>query len=213
MLSKFPKIETLQNFQVVFWDLDNTIYEYEPAHKVALKVALQQFSKIFNCDIEKGKEYYSVARIEINTRLHGQASSHSRLLYFKEMIQNIGSTKIAKALVLEKTYWDTFLKNMEVDNVAFTLIQQLYKKGIPQAIITDLTTQIQLQKIKQLKLEKYFQLILTSEEAGIEKPNAQIFEMAMAKMDVKPSNCCMIGDNIKTDGGAENIGIKTFIVK
>jgi HAD superfamily hydrolase (TIGR01549 family) len=212
MASKFPQIETLQKFQVVFWDLDNTIYEYEPAHKVSLSAALKQFSDLFSCDVEICKEYYAVARKEINSRLHGQAASHSRLLYFKEMIQNIGSKKIAMALILEKTYWKTFLKNLEVNIEALTLIKKLHIKGIPQAIITDLTTQIQLQKLKQLKLEKYFSLVLSSEEAGIEKPNASIFEMAVAKMNVKAINCCMIGDNIKTDGGAEKIGMSVFIV-
>ncbi len=209
----FPKINELEQYQVVFWDLDNTIYPYEPAHKVALKHSLKQFADYFQMDVTTAKEYYTTARKEINTRLHGQAASHSRLLYFKEMIQNLRNNYIvSNALKFEKLYWNTFLNEIKVDKNALILIQQLYAKGKQQVIITDLTTQIQLQKIKQLKLEKYFQLILTSEEAGVEKPNAKIFEMALAKMNVKPQKCCIIGDNIKTDGGAEKLGIKTYIV-
>ena len=211
-MPQFPSIETLKNFKVVFWDLDNTIYAYEPAHQAALKVALKEFSELFEADANTSKEYYAVARAEINKRLHGQAASHSRLLYFKEMIQNMGSSKISKAVNLEKIYWNAFLKHMKMNEEALDLIKKLYENSIPLAVITDLTTQIQLKKMKHLKLEKYFSLIISSEEAGVEKPNAKIFKMAMSKMKVKPNKCCIIGDNIKTDGGGEPLGMKVFII-
>jgi len=212
-VAKFPKIEELKQFEVVFWDLDNTIYPYDPAHKVAWEITLKLFAKKFNLDIETSRANYAVARNEINNRLHGQAASHSRLLYFKEMIQNIGKVEqISSALMFEKTYWNSFLKQMQINKNALKIIEVLYANGIPQVIITDLTTQIQLKKLKQLKIAKYFKWMLTSEEAGIEKPNPKIFEMALVKMNVKSEKCCFIGDNIKTDGGAARVGIKTYII-
>ena len=87
---------------------------------------------------------------------------------------------------------------MQIDKEALALIKKLYKKNIPLGIITDLTTQIQLQKMKQLKIEKYFRHIITSEEAGIEKPDAFIFNFALDKFDVAANETALIGDNIKT---------------
>jgi putative hydrolase of the HAD superfamily len=208
-LAKFPILNELLQYKVVFFDLDNTIYAYEPTHQAALKKALQQFEKDFDVSEESALEYYRKARKTINERLLGQAASHSRLLYFKEMIGSLQITnQYSDALKFEKIYWQHFLSVMTIDQQALKLIKQLYHHKIPLGIITDLTTQIQLQKMKKLKIEKYFIHLITSEEVGIEKPDKAIFNYALQQFNVKASQAVLIGDNIKTDGGSEAAGIK-----
>ena len=51
--------------------------------------------------------------------------------------------------------------------------------GIPMVIVTDLTAQIQFRKIVYFGLDRYFDFVVTSEEAGQDKPNAAPFELAM----------------------------------
>lgn len=119
-----------------------------------------------------------------------------------------GDRANSDALKFEKTYWQHFLLVMTIDTSALKLIKQLSKKGIPMGIITDLTTQIQLQKMKKLKIEKYFRYVITSEEVGVEKPSPVIFRYALEKFAVKADKTVLIGDNAKTDGGSEAAGIK-----
>ena len=78
-------------------------------------------------------------------------------------------------------------------------------------IITDLTAEIQYRKIKKLKLTNLIDFIVTSEEAGIEKPSSNIFELALKKINLKSSEICMIGDSYEKDiVGGINLGIKSF---
>jgi len=212
-LPNFPNIKDLKHFEVVFFDLDNTIYAYDPAHKAALEATLIKFAYEHDIDMDTANNLYREARKVINHRLHGQAASHSRLLYFKEMIQALNHhTRFSDALQFEKIYWQHFLTEMQIFPEALKLIKQLSKRGIALGIITDLTTQIQLQKMKKLKLETYFKHLITSEEVGVEKPHSTIFYHALNLFDAKGEACAMIGDNTKTDQGAEQVGMQFFLV-
>lgn len=198
---------------MVFFDLDNTLYAYDPAHKAALEATLIKFAFEYDIDTETANNLYREARKIINQRLHGQAASHSRLLYFKEMLVALNHhTRFSDALQFEKIYWQHFLTEMQIFPEALKLIKQLNKRGIALGIITDLTTQIQLQKMKKLKLESYFQHIITSEEVGVEKPHSTIFYHALNLFNSKGEACAMIGDNTKTDQGAEQVGMQFFLV-
>jgi putative hydrolase of the HAD superfamily len=78
-------------------------------------------------------------------------------------------------------------------------------------LVTDLTAHIQYRKIHKLKLNQYCQSIVTSEEAGKEKPNPLMFKLALQKLNLKSSEVCMIGDNFKKDiFGANSLNIHTI---
>lgn len=209
----FPDYKELLQYEVVFFDLDNTIYQYEPAHQPALNVTLRRFAEHYQLEENFVSDLYNISRKRIHERLHGQASSHSRLLYFKEMIAGLEKTRnFSDALTFEKTYWQHFLSVMTIDQGALNLIKKLHRKNIPMGIITDLTTQIQLQKMKKLKIEKYFRHVITSEETGIEKPDPAIFRFALHKFGANADQSIMIGDNAKTDKGSEAIGMKCILI-
>ena len=123
-MAVFPSHKELLPYDVVFFDLDNTIYPYEPAHQSALNIALQLFGTKYKLDESAVKDLYKEARSAINKRLHGQASSHSRLLYFKEMLIALNhNTQYSDALQFEKIYWTHFLSEMQVFPEALKLIE------------------------------------------------------------------------------------------
>ena len=84
--------------------------------------------------------------------------------------------------------------------------------GIPTAIVTDLTAQIQFRKVVYFGLDQYFDCIVTSEEAGFDKPHEAPFKIALQKMRPKGNNIWMIGDNPVNDirGARENISATTI---
>jgi putative hydrolase of the HAD superfamily len=67
---------------------------------------------------------------------------------------------------------------------------------------------VQKVKLKSNNLDKYFQTITTSEEAGAKKPNPKIFLYALNKAEAIPEESLMIGDDYEVDiVGAKNVGI------
>lgn len=53
-----------------------------------------------------------------------------------------------------------------------------------------------------------FSVIVDSQEAGIEKPDRRIFEIALDQLDLSPAECLYVGDSLRRDRtGARNAGI------
>ena len=73
-------------------------------------------------------------------------------------------------------------------------------------ICTDLTAHIQHRKIRKLGLSEWIDEIVTSEEAGAEKPNEKIYQMILKKLKTSPENTIFVGDDLEKDvkGGIEN---------
>lgn len=198
---------------MVFFDLDNTLYHYDKSHEIALaKTSSKAFSLVGLKD-RQFQEALSAAKLNIKKRLGNTAASHSRLLYFKEAIElsGLGSQPLA-ALELEQSYWSSFLASMDLFDQAIDFLEDLRVAGVPMILVTDLTTQIQLRKISYLGLEKYFDVVVTSEEAGAEKPEAAPFLLALDRFGPIEGSIWFIGDNPHKDtlGAREHLGAITF---
>lgn len=184
----------------VLFDTDNTLYSYDPAHRMAMDAVRLKAFRLFGIEGEKFDETFEMARDHIKERLRNTASSHSRLLYFQRMLELMGlGSQVLLALDLEQTYWRTFLSNAKLFEGVKEFLDELRIAGIPSAIVTDLTAQIQFRKIVYFGLDQYFDFIVTSEEAGFDKPHPAPFEIAFQKMQPKGSCVWMVGDNPKTD--------------
>ena len=77
--------------------------------------------------------------------------------------------------------------------------------------MTDMQYLYQSMKIQKMNLTHLIDFLITSEEAGKEKPNIEIFNLALLKMKLKPNDVIMIGDSYKKDIiGAKNAGIESI---
>ena len=186
-------------------DLDNTLYSYETAHNKAMEAVYNYLSKDYSKEeIEKN---FNIAREQIHNELKNTASSHNRLLYFQRMNELLGNENILCAKVLYKIYWNNFIDNMTLYDGVREFLKTNQDKKI--CLVTDLTAYIQYRKIEKLNLEKYIKFLVTSEEAGVEKPGRKIFELALKKLKLNAHEVCMIGDSYEKDiKGAINMGIK-----
>lgn len=189
-------------------DLDNTLYDYSISHAYAKKSVVQHCEAEFNIDETVILSAYEKARKKVHNELSETAASHNRLLYFQNMCEMLTINPIKQSLKLYNIYWDTFLENITPFGGVYELLEK-YQNKI--CLVTDLTAHIQYRKIEKLKLNKYCQSLVTSEEAGKDKPNPLMFKLALQKLNLKPSEVCMIGDNFKKDiCGANNLNIHTI---
>jgi len=196
------------------FDTDNTLYPYQPAHAAAQSAVREKFTKTFSVSPHDFDKAFYQARTEVKSRLMYTASSHSRLLYLQRMLEILGlGSQVLLALDFEQTYWRTFLSNAILFDGVKELLDDIRLLGIPTAIVTDLTAQIQFRKVVYFGLDNYFDYIVTSEEAGFDKPHEAPFQIAIQKM--RPHGNCiwMIGDNPINDikGSRETINSVTLL--
>jgi len=210
-LLKQELFETLPN--AVLFDTDNTLYPYIPAHTVAHNAVREKVISTFSIKRVEFDNVFNEARKQVKLSLKNTASSHSRLLYLQKMLELMGlGSQVLLALDFEQTYWRTFLSNAILFDDVKELLDDLRLLGIPIAIVTDLTAQIQFRKIVYFGLDHYFDYIVTSEETGLDKPNKLIFEAALDKLQPKGDCVWMIGDNPVNDicGARESINAVTI---
>lgn len=205
ILTKKPK--------AVLIDTDNTLYEYEPAHKIAIKNVSNKINKLFDISYPEFKRIYKRSKQEIKSQLGNSASSHSRLLYFQRFLEITGhKVNLMLALDLEQTYWRTFLANAPLFESVKEFLEIIKNEKIPIAVVTDLTSHIQLRKLTYFNLQDTFDAVVCSEEVGFDKPNKANFELALKKLNLNSSDeVWMIGDNSSTDIlGGRSIQAITF---
>lgn len=213
MIEIFAKDRFSQLPDAILFDTDNTLYPYDPAHQAALKAVKDKVVNTFSIRPEDFDLAFNEARAQIKERLKNTASSHSRLLYMQRMLEIMGlGSQVLLALDFEQTYWRTFLSNAILFEGVKELLDDLRLLGIPTAIVTDLTAQIQFRKVVYFGLDHYFDFIVTSEEAGYDKPHKAPFQIALDKMQPKGSVIWMIGDNPLNDikGAREKINAITI---
>lgn len=198
--------------KAIVFDLDNTIYDYDKCHEKAmteLKIACMNQFTISEHVFEENFEY---AKKLVKKRLENTGSSHNRMLYIQSFLELIGEKPAIYALDLYNVYWDTMLANMIPFPYVIPLFIELKKKNIKIAVLTDLTVHIQHRKLKKLGIAQYVDVLVTSEEAGVEKPDLKMFKLVKEKLNMKSEELFMVGDSKKKDiQGAETAGIKGIL--
>jgi putative hydrolase of the HAD superfamily len=195
----------------VLLDLDNTLYDYQSAHGPAFASVMGYYAKLFKLPEEDLAKAYMESREAINDRLRGTAASHNRLLYFQGMCERLGIHPVPHALESHEMYWDLYIDNAVLE----AGVEDFFMKcrGASVALLTDLTADVQYRKIHRLGLERHIDYVVTSEEAGKEKPDPEMFHLALAKMKLVAEDVCMIGDNYEKDmAGAVALNIRGFWV-
>lgn len=213
MISKWSQINTNEVLGILC-DLDNTLYEYDSCNAAGIQACREIVFSEYGIQPMEFDQIWKKSRESIHLQLPDFAAGHSRLLYaqkFSEIYFGVTNSKFS--LQLEDIYWNTFLEQMTWISEAETFLLNASESGKRICIITDLTTQIQMRKWEKLEIGRFANFLVSSEEAGLEKPSNVIFNLALDKMGLKPDQVIMIGDSEKKDiQGAKSLGIKAYLV-
>jgi putative hydrolase of the HAD superfamily len=202
------------SYEAVFVDLDNTLYPYVECNEAGKRAAFERAHELgYGLDRESFDDLYMEARSEVKRELAGTASAHERFLYFKRAIHiHTGSHGARDALALGEAYWNAYIEEMELFDGVVETLATLQDAGVAVAVVSNLTTRIQLEKVDELGIEEYVDLVVTSEETGREKPGSVMFTLPLAQLDLRPSEVVMVGDSVTADvEGGNAVGLTTVL--
>lgn len=195
------------------FDTDNTLYAYDEPHAAGMDAVKSKVVGMFSISEKDFEKSFHLAKQDVKKIINGTASSHSRLLYMQRMMEILGlGSQILMALDLEQTYWRTFLSKARLFSEVKELLDDIRILGKPAIVVTDLTAQIQFRKLVYFGLENSFNFVVTSEEAGFDKPHEAPFKIALGKANIENDDVWMIGDNPTNDilGSRVSIGATTI---
>lgn len=97
------------------------------------------------------------------------------------------------------------------DDVIPTL-DALREKGIRMAIISNWDVSLH-RVVEMLGLSPYFELVIASLEEGVEKPEPEIFKLALRKLSASPDVSLHVGDQPVDDlQGARQVGMRGLLI-
>lgn len=188
--------------RAVLLDLDNTVYPYEPCHEAGLRAARAVAAPLLGRwrDEQAFLADYTRARRLVKQRTGGQATAHSRLLYFKSMLETaLGHTAVDPTLELEAAYWRGYFATMRPDPACPELLAELRAHGVRTAWLSNFTTERQMLKLGALGLQDALDFLVTSGEADCEKPDRRLFDLALGMLGTEASQTWMVGDDPRDD--------------
>ena len=196
----------------IFFDLDRTLWDFEKnSHTTLLKLIKDfkliekgidnsvNFIKKYKIHNEKLWELYREDKIK-KEELRGKRFQLALAEY------DIDDSELAEQFGLAYT------QQSPLKTILFPYTHEvlLYlKKKYSLHIITNGFEEVQHIKLASSDLTQYFDVIVTSEQVGVKKPNAKIFEFALEQANADPEESIMIGDDFPVDVlGAEQIGMQ-----
>ena len=194
----------------LFFDLDNTIWDFNANSYDALQVALDRlelldpigsyddFFKIYSDVNEKLWEQY---------RQGTMTKKNLSIQRFEESFEIHGTPLPKGGATVNETYLMEMPLQTRLVDGARELLDHLHGK-YEMSVITNGFKEVQYDKIQKSGLSKYFKKIFISEEIGAQKPNKLIFEQAVKSMNARKKKSLMIGDSWDADIiGALNFGM------
>lgn len=196
--------------KAVIFDIDNTLYSYDDNHIYGMEALAAYCKDSFGITTEEMQTCYRKAgRIMADRIGTDTAAIHSRMLRVQCMLELLEQPLFPHAQNMYHAYWDAFLAHAKPSPGVLDFIRELKKRDICIGVGTDMTAYIQYEKLKVIGAAPYIDFVVTSEEAGAEKPHYHLFELCVEKAGVRPEECAFIGDNVKKDiEGAWECGLK-----
>ncbi|MEM2918624.1 MAG: TIGR02253 family HAD-type hydrolase [Candidatus Altiarchaeota archaeon] len=189
---------------MIFFDIDNTLYDstlqVEQARKNAVKAMIEAG---LNANQER-------ALNELRKIVKRHGSNYS--MHYNELVKKFNFEEnpriIAAGIV---AYHNTKLAFLTPFPETVPTLLKLRELGYKLGVITDGKAIKQWEKLIRLGLQHFFDLVLISEEIGIEKSDEKIFKFALEKIKCEPSEAIMVGDRLDKDIlGANKIGMLTI---
>ncbi|MDO4976992.1 MAG: HAD-IA family hydrolase [Eubacteriales bacterium] len=195
--------------RTIIFDIDETLYIYTPLHRITLKI-LDDYC-VEHLGFEPGEFAAAWPRVykEITAELgFGNSCIHDILLRSQIILEQKGINPLPHARTLYYLYWDNIISRMVPCDGIHQFLQKARQSGIRLGLGTDMMTEIQYRKLEKLELLDAFDFIVTSEEAGYEKPQEGFFRKVLEKTKCDVEECVMIGDNWDKDiVGAFGVGM------
>jgi len=178
--------------KAVLFDLDGTLYDRDAA---MVTLAHDQFEAFRNgLQPRVDEERFTSRFIELDD--HGYAS---RSDVYRRLADEFGLDNWL-TVDLERHFWEAYTRRCDISADTWNTLQTLRAAGRRLGIVTNGQTEWQSRKLDGLGLGSFFDVVLISEQEGIRKPDARIFERARERCGVdQPSETMFVGDHPEVD--------------
>ncbi len=193
--------------QFVFLDLDDTIFDFHKAERIALSKTLETLGLTPDPAVLARYSEINAAQwrlLEQGKLTREQVKERRYELLFREFGMDISPVLAAR----------TYEKNLSIGHYFVDGAEELLQvlcRNYRLFLVSNGSTDIQRSRIGSSNIHTYFEKMFISEEIGFNKPDKRFFDAVFAQIpDFHKEKAVMVGDSISSDiQGGKNAGITT----
>jgi putative hydrolase of the HAD superfamily len=198
-------------YKHIFFDLDRTIWDFDAS-------AEDSFSRMYDKyelknhgvpSVEAFKERYDVHN-DMLWSWYRKGKIQKEVLNIKRFDMTLADFGIVNHEISIGMSEDYVIVNPDTPFLFPYAIESLayLAPKYPLHLITNGFQEVQEQKFRIARLDRFFRTVTTSEEAGIKKPEPGIFRYALDKAGCTATDSIIVGDDLSVDIlGAKDIGM------
>ncbi|MEC5426093.1 HAD-IA family hydrolase [Virgibacillus sp. C22-A2] len=185
--------------KAVIFDLDGTLLNRDASVQKFIENQYDRWNEWVGHIL---KENYTSRFIEFDCRGYVWKDK-----VYQQMVDEFNISEVSWERLLQDYITEFHNSCIPFSNLISTL-ESLKNSSIRLGMITNGMGQFQMDNIRSLGIEDYFDTILISEWEGMKKPNPEIFQKALSQVNVSPNESMYVGDHPENDvQGAMNIGM------
>ncbi|MER2127702.1 HAD family hydrolase [Solibacillus sp.] len=186
--------------KAILFDLDGTLLNRDASVSVFVE---KQYERLHNYVGHISKQQYTRRFTELDQRGYVWKDK-----VYAQLVQEFALTTITSEQLLED-----YVQHFKYSCVAFPnlveMLASLKRAGYKLGMITNGFGQFQMDNIRALQIESFFDVILVSEWEGLKKPDERIFLKALEQLQVAPCASIFVGDHPENDvKAARYVGMK-----
>lgn len=192
----------MSTYKHLFFDLDRTIWDFETNADITLAEIYHQYGlqkrgvpseAVFKDTYKRINEHmwaaYRKGEIE---------KAFLRTHRYLQTLETFGIGDPALASQIGDHYVTESPRKTNLLPFAIEVLDYLNER-YTMHIITNGFSEVQAVKMEESRLNKYFDVVVTSELAGTKKPDRQIFDYSLSEADAAAGESLMIGDDLAVD--------------
>lgn len=187
--------------KAVLFDLDDTLFDHKFSRLKGLEALQKRFSKLKSVPLEELEaEHERLLSADYCQVLEGKLSiadgTTQRITKLCKMYGVNLSLEEEKGTA--DLYNQEYLKSRQPvpgSKELLTTLMNYAKLGV----ITNGLVEPQMEKLQACKIDKLIDYFIISETVGYKKPSKELFEAALEKVNVKPSDAVYVGDSWDCD--------------
>lgn len=197
--------------RAVLFDLDDTLFDHRHCARAAL-AGVRRMHRCFQAMEERALE---TAHAGILEELHLEVIAGrldldtARIERFRRLYARAGITPDDELAVrTAHAYRDHYIQARAPIDGAIPLLETI-RRHAQVVVVSNNLLKEQQAKMRDCGLDRYVDVLVVSEEAGVSKPDPAIFTIALERARVSAGEAVMVGDSWTNDiEGARRAGIR-----
>jgi putative hydrolase of the HAD superfamily len=188
-------------YKSLFFDFDDTLWDTRTNNKECLEEVYTDYRfDRYYASFEAFYAYYMPHNLELWQQYRNHAINRQTLIVerFRHVLIPTGVADAEAALRLNRDFLERTTRKTVLIPGAFDLLDYL-RPSYKMYILSNGFREVQFKKLEHSGLAAYFDRVILSEDAGIQKPHKEIFDYALKNTNARRCETLMIGDSWEAD--------------